>query len=83
MASIGSHMRHFQTILLLSNFRKCTTVVKHTGLDESDQSAESENEGAASDSPSDSNTGSASKGRSLLSLHLCFGFFVVVCLFVF
>lgn len=48
----------------LSNFRKCTTVVKHTGLDESDESAESENEGATSDNPSDSNTGSGSKGRS-------------------
>lgn len=49
---------------MLSNFRKCTTVVKHTGLNESDESAESENEGATSDNPSDSNTGSGSKGRS-------------------
>uniref|UniRef100_A0A3Q3W1Z0 DNA helicase n=1 Tax=Mola mola TaxID=94237 RepID=A0A3Q3W1Z0_MOLML len=36
--------------------------VKHTGTNESDVSAESENEGSTSDNPSDSNTGSASKG---------------------
>lgn len=50
---------------VLAHFRKPTTVAKHTGLNESDTSAESENEGATSDNPSDSNTGSASKGMKL------------------
>uniref|UniRef100_A0A8D3DAN4 DNA helicase n=1 Tax=Scophthalmus maximus TaxID=52904 RepID=A0A8D3DAN4_SCOMX len=36
----------------------------HTGLNESDASADSENEGATSDNPSDSNTGSTSKGMN-------------------
>uniref|UniRef100_A0A674N1B1 DNA helicase n=1 Tax=Takifugu rubripes TaxID=31033 RepID=A0A674N1B1_TAKRU len=39
------------------NKRKCATVVKHTGLDESDESAQSENDGATSDNPSDGNAG--------------------------
>lgn len=43
-------------------FRKPATVAKHTGLNESDASDESENEGANSDNPSDNNTGSVSKG---------------------
>lgn len=47
-----------------AHFRKSTTVAKHTGLNESDTSAESENEGATSGNPSDSNTGSASKGMN-------------------
>ncbi|XP_075958967.1 transcriptional regulator ATRX [Anarhichas minor] len=47
------------------NKRKPTTVSKHTGLKESDASAESENEGATSDSPSD-NTSSASKGTLVM-----------------
>lgn len=68
---------------LLPNFRKCTTVVKHTGLDESDESVESENEGATSDNPSDSNTGGGSKGRGILSiLFVCFCF-LFFCLFLF
>lgn len=45
-----------------TRFRKSTTVVKHTGLNESDDSAESENEGATSDNPSDNNSGGVSKG---------------------
>ncbi|KAM6952473.1 transcriptional regulator ATRX isoform 2-T2 [Lycodopsis pacificus] len=48
------------------NKRKPTTVSKHTGLKESDASAESENEGATSDSPSDNNTSSASKGTLVM-----------------
>lgn len=44
-----------------SCFRKPATVTKHTGLNESD-SAESQNEGASSDNPSDNNTGNTSKG---------------------
>lgn len=58
----------FSDNYLPSNYRKCATVVKHTGLDESDESAESENDGATSDNPSDGNTGSGSKGRSYLSM---------------
>ncbi|KAM9356604.1 transcriptional regulator ATRX [Symphorus nematophorus] len=48
------------------NKRKPSTVVKHTGLNESDASAESENEGATSDNPSDNNTGSVSKGTLVM-----------------
>lgn len=48
---------------VLTHFRKSATVAKHTGPNESDASADSENEGATSDNPSDSNTGSASKGK--------------------
>ncbi|XP_035017008.1 transcriptional regulator ATRX isoform X2 [Hippoglossus stenolepis] len=46
--------------------RKPTTAAKHTGLNESDTSAESDNDGAPSDNPSDSNTGSASKGTLVM-----------------
>ncbi|XP_069027436.1 transcriptional regulator ATRX [Embiotoca jacksoni] len=46
--------------------RKPATVAKHTGPNESEASAESENEGATSDNPSDSNTGSASKGTLVI-----------------
>lgn len=49
---------------VLAHFRKPTTVAKHTELNESDSSAESENEGATSDNPSDSNMGSPSKGMN-------------------
>lgn len=49
---------------MLTDFRKSTAVAKHTGLNESDASAESENEGATSDNPSDNNTGSVSKGMN-------------------
>ncbi|XP_028271420.1 transcriptional regulator ATRX [Parambassis ranga] len=45
--------------------RKPTTVTKHTGRNESDASAESENEGAASDNPSDSNN-TASRGTLVM-----------------
>ncbi|XP_041799426.1 transcriptional regulator ATRX [Chelmon rostratus] len=48
------------------NQRKPTTVAKHTGLNESDASAQSENEGATSDNPSDNNTGSVSKGTLVM-----------------
>ncbi|XP_029703212.1 transcriptional regulator ATRX isoform X2 [Takifugu rubripes] len=48
------------------NKRKCATVVKHTGLDESDESAQSENDGATSDNPSDGNAGSGSKGTLVM-----------------
>ncbi|XP_044218981.1 transcriptional regulator ATRX isoform X1 [Thunnus albacares] len=48
------------------NKRKPTTVAKHTGLNESDTSAESENEGGTSDNPSDSNVGSSSKGTLVM-----------------
>lgn len=48
---------------MLTHFRKPATVAKHTGLNESDTSPDSENEDATSDNPSDSNTGSASKGK--------------------
>lgn len=41
------------------NKRKSTAVTKHTGLNESDASAQSGNEGATSDNPSESNTTSA------------------------
>ncbi|KAM9849958.1 transcriptional regulator ATRX isoform 2-T2 [Aulostomus maculatus] len=44
------------------NRRKPSTAVKHTGLNESDTSNESENEGATSDS----NTGSVSKGTLVM-----------------
>ncbi|TMS17804.1 Transcriptional regulator ATRX [Larimichthys crocea] len=43
--------------------RKSTTVAKHTGLNESDASSESENDGATSDNPSDNNT---SKGTLVM-----------------
>uniref|UniRef100_A0A3Q1FJ80 DNA helicase n=1 Tax=Acanthochromis polyacanthus TaxID=80966 RepID=A0A3Q1FJ80_9TELE len=46
--------------------RKPAAVAKHTGQNESDASAESENEGATSDNPSDCNTGSASKGTLVM-----------------
>uniref|UniRef100_A0A8D2ZVT7 DNA helicase n=1 Tax=Scophthalmus maximus TaxID=52904 RepID=A0A8D2ZVT7_SCOMX len=48
------------------NKRKPSTAAKHTGLNESDASADSENEGATSDNPSDSNTGSTSKGTLVM-----------------
>ncbi|XP_049898300.1 transcriptional regulator ATRX isoform X1 [Epinephelus moara] len=48
------------------NKRKSATVAKHTGLNESDTSGESENEGATSDNPSDNNTSSASKGTLVM-----------------
>ncbi|XP_034739450.1 transcriptional regulator ATRX isoform X7 [Etheostoma cragini] len=48
------------------NKRKPTTVAKHTELNESDDSVESENEGATSDNPSDSNTCSLSKGTLVM-----------------
>ncbi|XP_040903531.1 transcriptional regulator ATRX [Toxotes jaculatrix] len=48
------------------NKRKPSTAAKHTGLNESDALAESENEGATSDNPSDSNTGSTSKGTLVM-----------------
>uniref|UniRef100_A0A8D3CJC6 DNA helicase n=1 Tax=Scophthalmus maximus TaxID=52904 RepID=A0A8D3CJC6_SCOMX len=51
-------------VLVLTHFRKPSTAAKHTGLNESDASADSENEGATSDNPSDSNTGSTSKGMN-------------------
>lgn len=47
---------------VLTHFRKPATVAKHTELNESDASVESENEGATSDNPSDNNTSSVSKG---------------------
>lgn len=50
--------------LVLKHFRKPATVTKHTGLNESDASAESENEGATSDNPSETNTGSTSKSMN-------------------
>lgn len=56
------HSKNYLKNLVLNHFRKPTTTAKHTGLNESDASAESENEGATSDNPSDSNTGSACKG---------------------
>lgn len=58
-------------------FRKCATVVRHSGLDESDKSAESENEGSTSDNPSDSNAGSGSKGSRFFFYvcHVCEVFF--------
>uniref|UniRef100_A0A7N8XBR3 DNA helicase n=1 Tax=Mastacembelus armatus TaxID=205130 RepID=A0A7N8XBR3_9TELE len=46
--------------------RKSATVAKHTGLNESEASVESENDGAMSDIPSDSNTGSVSKGTLVM-----------------
>ncbi|XP_037637124.1 transcriptional regulator ATRX isoform X2 [Sebastes umbrosus] len=46
--------------------RKSATVAKHTELKESDASAESENEGATSDNPSDNNTSSVSKGTLVI-----------------
>ncbi|XP_068596338.1 transcriptional regulator ATRX [Brachionichthys hirsutus] len=48
------------------NKRKCGPVLKHIRPNESDTSAESENEGAASDNPSDNNTGSVSKGTLVM-----------------
>ncbi|KAF7668687.1 hypothetical protein LDENG_00294610 [Lucifuga dentata] len=48
------------------NKRKPTTVTKHTGLNESDSSADSENEGASSDNPSDCNKDSRSKGTLVM-----------------
>ncbi|KAK2849279.1 hypothetical protein Q5P01_009113 [Channa striata] len=48
------------------NKRKSATVTKHTGLNESDPSAESENEGAASDNPSERITGNTSKGTLVM-----------------
>ncbi|XP_071313243.1 transcriptional regulator ATRX [Trachinotus anak] len=48
------------------NKRKSATVTKHTGQNESDASDDSENEGATSDNPSESNTGSASKGTLVM-----------------
>lgn len=48
------------------SMRKPATVAKHTGKNESDTSAESENEGATSDNLSDSNTASASKGTLVM-----------------
>uniref|UniRef100_A0A674PER1 DNA helicase n=1 Tax=Takifugu rubripes TaxID=31033 RepID=A0A674PER1_TAKRU len=54
-----------------SDYRKCATVVKHTGLDESDESAQSENDGATSDNPSDGNAGSGSKADDTLQKVSC------------
>lgn len=68
VASRGSRTRDRQVILFLSNFRKCTAVARRAEMDKSDESAESENEGAASDNPSDSNTGGGCKGGSLLRI---------------
>nr|XP_040030767.1 transcriptional regulator ATRX [Gasterosteus aculeatus aculeatus] len=48
------------------NRRKPTTVCKHTGLKDSDASAESENEVATSDNPSDNNTSNVSKGTLVM-----------------
>uniref|UniRef100_A0AAQ6AC07 DNA helicase n=1 Tax=Amphiprion ocellaris TaxID=80972 RepID=A0AAQ6AC07_AMPOC len=50
--------------------QKPVAVAKHTGQNESDTSAESENEGATSDNPSDCNTGSASKGMNYIKAHV-------------
>ncbi|KAM7000642.1 transcriptional regulator ATRX [Tautogolabrus adspersus] len=47
------------------NKRKSATVTKHTEQNEPD-SAESQNEGASSDNPSDNNTGSVSKGTLVM-----------------
>ncbi|XP_041845424.1 transcriptional regulator ATRX isoform X2 [Melanotaenia boesemani] len=47
--------------------RKPTSTPKHTGQKESDSSAESENDGAASDNPSDGNTGNGAKGTLVMS----------------
>uniref|UniRef100_A0A671WV30 DNA helicase n=1 Tax=Sparus aurata TaxID=8175 RepID=A0A671WV30_SPAAU len=51
---------------VLTHFRKSATVAKHTGPNESDASADSENEGATSDNPSDSNTDR--KGQLLIHI---------------
>ncbi|KAM4555400.1 transcriptional regulator ATRX [Odontesthes bonariensis] len=48
------------------NKRKPAAVAKSTVRNESDASAESENEGATSDNPSDGNTGSGSKGTLVM-----------------
>uniref|UniRef100_A0A3P9H4P6 DNA helicase n=2 Tax=Oryzias latipes TaxID=8090 RepID=A0A3P9H4P6_ORYLA len=48
------------------NKRKPTTVVKHTGENESDPSVDSNNEGATSDNPSEGNTSSRSKGTLVM-----------------
>lgn len=48
------------------NKRRSATVAKHTGLSKSDASAESDNEGATSDNPSDNNTSSTSKGTLVI-----------------
>ncbi|XP_030594696.1 transcriptional regulator ATRX isoform X2 [Archocentrus centrarchus] len=48
------------------NKRKSSSVAKHTDQNGSESSAESENEGATSDNPSDSNTGSVSKGTLVM-----------------
>ncbi|XP_061755671.1 transcriptional regulator ATRX isoform X3 [Nerophis ophidion] len=48
-----------------SHKRKASTVAKHTGKNSSDTS-DSESEGAASDSPSDSHAGNTSKGTLVL-----------------
>ncbi|XP_068181353.1 transcriptional regulator ATRX [Antennarius striatus] len=48
------------------NKRKCGPVLKHIRPNESDTSAESENEEATSDNPSDNNTGSVSKGTLVM-----------------
>ncbi|KAL6117786.1 atrx [Pungitius sinensis] len=48
------------------NRRKLTNVCKHTGLKDSDASAESENEVATSDNVSDNNTSNTSKGTLVM-----------------
>uniref|UniRef100_A0A669E0I0 DNA helicase n=1 Tax=Oreochromis niloticus TaxID=8128 RepID=A0A669E0I0_ORENI len=56
----------------LTYCRKPTSVAKHTDQNGSESSAESENEGATSDNPSDSNTGSVSKGMNYTKVFLNF-----------
>ncbi|XP_029958130.1 transcriptional regulator ATRX isoform X2 [Salarias fasciatus] len=46
--------------------RKSSAVAKHTEVNESESSAESDNEGATSDNPSDGNTGTNSKGTLVM-----------------
>ncbi|XP_029296954.1 transcriptional regulator ATRX isoform X2 [Cottoperca gobio] len=48
------------------NKRKPASVAKHSGAKGPDSSAESENEGATSDNPSDNNTSSVSKGTLVM-----------------
>lgn len=66
MFSLDSLCLHSKVLKKLdpTRFRKSTTVTKHTGLNESDCSADSENEGASSDHPSDCNMDSRSKGMN-------------------
>lgn len=57
-----SHILKYSHVL--THFRKSAAVAKHTGQNDSDASAENENEGATSDNPSDNNTSSVSKGMN-------------------